>query len=361
MSVIILIVVILLIGTSIYTYRVLGGKSLKPYDQNLPLTFDVPKHPDGIGRLNAYLDENFGRPAQSASANTGWKDKRQRFDDAGLARDFDCEFRTDKFKYDGITIDGDWTLVKGLNPNKRILYLHGGAFTVGSAISHRPLTYNIAKRTGCVVFAPNYRLMPEHSRKAGIEDCRAAYSWILDNGPNGPSACQAIGVAGDSAGGNLTLMINHWTRNNSQRQPNAVVAISPITDATLSSPSLKKNLDTDLILAPLLKPVLRVPRALLLWGLKKAYGFRPSDPSISPIHDDLAGLSPTLIHASQTEMLYDDGARYASKAKAHGSPIVFQSWTNLPHVWHIFDDYVDEAHAALDEISAFFKRNGVSK
>ena len=124
---------------------------------------------------------------------------------------------------------------------------------------------------------------------------------------------------------------------------------------------MKKNLDTDLILAPLLKPVLKAPRTLLLWGLKKAYGFKPSDPLISPIHDDLSGLSPTLIQASQTEMLYDDGARYSAKAKAQSSPIVFQSWTNLPHVWQFFDDYVQEASQALDEVGLFFKRHGVSK
>lgn len=361
MSVITLIFLLLLIGGLIYTHRVLGGETLTAYDQALPLTFDVGEHPNGIERLNAHIDENFGTPAQSARANTGWEAKRERFDAAGLAREFDCEFRSDKFTYDGVNVDGDWTLVKGANPNKRILYLHGGAFTVGSAISHRPLTYNIAKRTGCAVFAPNYRLMPEHSRMSGIEDCRAAYGWILNNGPDGLSDCQTIGVAGDSAGGNLTLMINHWTRNSSHRPPNAVVAISPITDATLSSPSMKKNLDTDLILAPLLKPVLKAPRTLLLWGLKKAYGFKPSDPLISPIHDDLSGLSPTLIQASQTEMLYDDGARYAAKAKAQSSPIVFQSWTNLPHVWQFFDDYVQEASQALDEVGLFFKRHGVSK
>ena len=91
------------------------------------------------------------------------------------------------------------------------------------------------------------------------------------------------------------------------------------------------------------------------------YGFNPSDPLISPIYDDLSGLAPTLVQASGTEMLFDDGARYAAKASSQGSPIMFQSWTNLPHVWQIFDDYVGEAHQALDEIGAFLKDNGVSK
>jgi len=345
----------------LYTHRILGGENLKRYDLNLPVTFDVPSQPEGIDRLNKYLDENFGMHGQAANATAGWSSKRDRFDAAGLARDYECEFRSDKFTHGGIEIDGDWTLLEGADPNKRILYLHGGAFTVGSAISHRPITYNLAKQTGCVVFAPNYRLMPENPRQASIDDCRAAYSWILDNGPDGAATAEAIGVAGDSAGGNLALMVSHWARDQAGRKPNAVVAISPATDATLSGPSMKKNLGKDLILTPLLKPVLKAPRTLLLWGLKKAYGYNPSDPLISPVYDNLSDLAPTLVQASATEMLYDDGARYAAKAQTQGSPVMFQSWTNLPHVWQIFDDYVQEAHQALDEIGAFFKANGVSK
>ena len=361
MYIAILVIIAAILCFLFYTHRVLGGENLSQYDRHLPIDFDVPENTEGLERLNAYLDENFGMHGQAANASSGWSSKRERFDAAGLARDYDCEFRSDKFTHDGIEVAGDWTLLEGADPNKRILYLHGGAFTVGSAISHRPITYNLAKQTGCVVFAPNYRLMPENHRQASIDDSRAAYDWVLDNGPDGTAACQAIGVAGDSAGGNLALMVSHWARDTTQRKPDAVVAISPVTDATLSSPSMKKNLDKDLILTPLLKPVLKAPRTLLLWGLKKAYGFNPSDPLISPIYDDLSGLAPTLVQASGTEMLFDDGARYAAKASSQGSPIMFQSWTNLPHVWQIFDDYVGEAHQALDEIGAFLKDNGVSK
>ena len=361
MYIALIIFVAILICFLLYTRRVLGGENLSRFDQDLPITFDVPENTDGLDRLNDYLRETFGMNRQSASANSGWSAKRERFDAAGLARDYDCEFRRDSFTHDGINIDGDWTILAGADPVKRILYLHGGAFTVGSAISHRPITYNLAKQTGCVVFAPNYRLMPENARRASIDDCRAAYRWILDNGPDGAQTAKAIGVSGDSAGGNLALMVSQWVRNTKLRRPDAVMALSPVTDSTLSSPSMKKNLNTDLILRPLLKPVLKIPRSLLLWGLKKVYGFNPSDPVISPIYDDLSGLAPTLIQASATEMLFDDSARYAVKAKNQGSPVVFQTWTNLPHVWQIFDTHVSEAHHALDEIGAFFKRNGVSK
>jgi len=351
--------ILIIIGFFIYTHKVLGGEDLSKYDRDEPVTFEVPENTEGMERLNAYLHEAFGMQGQSATASTGWASKRERFDTAGLAREHDCEFRKDSFEAGGVTIDGAWTLVKGADPNKRILYLHGGAMTVGSDISHRPLTYNIAKRTGCVVFAANYRLMPENPRQATIDDSRAAYQWILENGPEGAGTAETVGVAGDSAGGNLTLMVSNWTRNENIRKADAIVALSPATDSTISSPSMKENLESDLMLQPLLRSVLKAPRTLLLWGLRKSFGFNPSDPLISPIFDDLSGLSPTLIHASASEMLYDDSVRYVAKAQAQGSPVSFQSWNNLPHVWQIFDDYLQESHDALDEIGAFFRQNGL--
>jgi len=116
-----------------------------------------------------------------------WIDKRERFDAMSLARDFgETEFIPDVITIDGHEISGSWTLVPGYRADKRLLYMHGGAFTVGSDISHRPLTVQLARRTGMAVFAPNYRLMPEHSRRDGIKDAQAAYDWILENGPDGP-------------------------------------------------------------------------------------------------------------------------------------------------------------------------------
>lgn len=355
---IILALLILIAGVFLYTHKVLGGENLSQYDRNDPVTFKVPEKPEGIERLNAYLDVAFRMPAQSAKASTGWESKRERFDAAGVARDFECEFRRDRFDANGVTIDGAWTLVEGADPDKRILYLHGGAMTVGSDLSHRALTYNIAKRTGCAVFAANYRLMPENPRQATIDDSCAAYKWILENGPDGPARAEKIGVAGDSAGGNLTLMVSHWTREANIRRPDAVVGLSAHTDATASGPSMKGNLHTDLMLTPLLKDVLKIPRIFLLWGMRKALGINPSDPQVSPIFADLSDLPPTLLQASASEMLYDDSVRYAAKAKAQGSDVIFQSWNHLPHVWQIFDDYVQEAHHALDEIGDFFKKNG---
>lgn len=352
-------VLILMLLTYLYLRsRKLAGPDLSQYDRET-VPFATAKASDAMDGLNQYLREMFGGPAVAANSKDGWVGKRERFEAAGLARtDLVAEYRPTTIDVNGHTMTGSWTLTEGYDPDKRILYMHGGAFSVGSDISHRPLSVALARRTKSAVFVPNYRLMPENSRRDGITDTRAAYDWILDNGPDGPTPVKSLGLGGDSAGGNLVLMLANWARNNAKRQPDAVITFSPTTDATLSSPSMKGNLETDLMLQPLLRPLLKVPRVLLLPAMKKHYGMKPADPDQSPIFDDLSNLPPTLILASSDEMLHDDGARYAAKMEAAGSPVTFQSWGGgLPHVWTIFDDHIPEADQALDEVGDFLNKH----
>jgi acetyl esterase/lipase len=195
--------------------------------------------------------------------------------------------------------------------------------------------------------------MPEHPRLAGIEDCRSSYRWMLDNGPDGAAPASAVFVAGDSAGGNLTLSLIAWVRDQGLRAPDAAVALSPATDGTLGSPSLLANIETDAMLGPLFKHMSRVPRSVLLWFAWFQHRIRPNDPVVSPAFGDLAGLPPLLIHASDIEMLLDDSVRYANKASAAGSPVTLQTWNHVVHVWHIFNPELTEARQAFDEIGRF--------
>ncbi|MGB3455910.1 MAG: alpha/beta hydrolase [Litorimonas sp.] len=347
--------------TAFVVSKRLSGTDLRAFDTAPPVHRDADPHSAGLATVNAYLHENFIKPAQSANAKTGWEHKRERFEQAGLARnDLVAEYRDDVVEMDGLRVPGRWTLLPGHDPDKRILYLHGGAFTVGSDVSHRPITWNLARRTGCAVFALNYRLMPENTRRDTIADSRAAYRWILDNGPDGPAPVEALGVAGDSAGGNLTLMMINWARDEGLRQPDAAYALSPSVDSTAASPTFKANLDSDLMLQPLLKPLVKVPRPLLLMGMRRSIDMNPSHPDVSPVFADLSGLPPTLVQASSTEMLYGDAVRWVNKARAAGSPAILQSWSNMPHVFQIFDDVLPEAHEALDEAGDFFREHGVA-
>jgi acetyl esterase/lipase len=250
-------------------------------------------------------------------------------------------------------VPGEWVLAPGADPARRTLYIHGGAFIMGSPRSHRTLTSQFSSLTGGAVLAIDYRLMPEHPRRAGIEDCRSAYRWMLEHGPAGAAPAQAVFVAGDSAGGNLTLSLIQWVRDQGLRAPDAAVALSPLTDATLSSPSLRTNLPSDPMLGPLFGPLARLPHTLLLWFGWMQTRIRPRDPLVSPLRGNLAGLPPVLLQASEVEMLFDDSQRYVNRAQAAGSPVRLQRWNHMVHVWQIFNPELPEAREALAEIGKF--------
>ncbi len=349
----------LIAGGGLWAYKKrlksLSGPDLSIYDQDRAIDFPVNPNAEGLADLNQYLIDKFITPSKSKeNRKAKITDKRKFFEAGGLARtDPDTEYREDVAVIGNVTVHGAWTLVKGYDPDKRVLYLHGGGGTVGSDISHRPLTTNLAKRTKAAIFVPNYRLMPENSRKASVDDCRVAYEWIVANGPDGPAPTRKLAVAGDSAGGNLSLMVSNWVRGTDLKKPEAVYVLSPAVDSTASSPSIKGNFETDLMLQPLIGPLLKLPRLLLLMGMKKMTGYKPTDPDISPIHNDLSNLPPTLIQVSASEMLYDDAVRYASKMDTAGSPVILQSWDHVPHVFQMFDNYIQAATDALDEAGQF--------
>lgn len=247
----------------------------------------------------------------------------------------------------------EWVLAPGCDGNRRTLYIHGGAFTMGSPRSHRTLTTRFAAMTGGAVLAVDYRLMPEHKRRAGINDCRSAYRWMLDNGPDGPAPAQTVFVAGDSAGGNLTLVLIAWARDQGLRVPDAGVALSPLTDSTYASPSFVFNLASDVLLGPIFGAITKVPRYLLLWGSLFQNRINPRNPVVSPVYGDLAGLPPILVQVGAQEMLRDDARRYVNRAQSAGSPVRLQTWDHVMHVWQIFNPELTEARDALEEINRF--------
>jgi acetyl esterase/lipase len=254
-------------------------------------------------------------------------------------------------------VKAEWVQAPNVDSRRRLLYIHGGGYTMGSPKSHRRLTSKFSELANAAVLSIDYRLMPEHPRMAGVEDCRTAYRWLLDNGPDAASAASAIFVAGDSAGGNLTLSLIAWLRDQGLRAPNAAVALSPNTDFSLGSPSLRNNLATDPMLGPLFKPLTKVPRTLLLWGTWLLTRVRPCDPVVSPVYGDLSGLPPLLVHTSEAEMLHDDSRRYFNKAIAAGSPVTLQTWSHVVHVWQIFHPELPEGREALEEIGKFLRAN----
>ena len=331
----------------------LSGENLSKYHVPHDVTFPVDPNSDEMKAMTDYLIRNFINPAKKGSAATRLKEKRARLERTGLSRSFNCERRPDVIRLDDRALSGEWTLVDGFDPGRRILYLHGGGYTVGSAISHRAITYNLATRTKAAVFAVDYRLMPEHSRQDIMKDGQAAYDWVLDNGPHGPRKSQRLALGGDSAGANLALSLLPWIRTTTRRTPNAVFAFSAPVDSTFQSPSIRGNFQTDLMLQPLVAPMMKLPRSVLLWLSWKQLGLSPAHPMVSPIMTDLHGLPPLLLQVSRHEMLFDDSLRYAEKARRAGVDVTLQSWSHVPHVFQIFDNILPEAAQAMDEVARF--------
>jgi len=264
-------------------------------------------------------------------------------------RQFDARF----VPVDAGGVPAEWVLAPGADGSRRTLYIHGGAFVMGSPLSHRTLTSQFSALTGGAVLAIDYRLMPENRRMAGIEDCRNAYRWMLDHGPDAATPASAVFVGGDSAGGNLTLTLLAWVRDQGLRAPDAAAALSPLTDATMASPSMRTNIASDAMLGPLFGRLARIPHALLLcigWWQNR---INPRDPLLSPVRGDLSRLPPLLLQASECEMLVDDSRRYANRAAAAGSPVTLQTWAHMVHVWQIFNPELPEARQALQEIGKF--------
>ena len=276
---------------------------------------------------------------------------RDAFETISDGGQYSSEFRP----VDAAGVAAEWVIAPGADPNRRVLYIHGGGFVVGSPKSHRTITNKFSEITGCAVLAIDYRLMPEHHHKDCVDDCRSAYHWILENGPDGAGEIRQLFIAGDSAGGNLTLSLVAWIRDNKLRAPEAVVALSPLTDITFSGASLHDNLDTDIMLKPFMKPLTKLPQFVKSWYVFWTYKVRPCNPLASPLLGDLSNLPPTLVHASEAEMLLDDARRYVYKACASGSPAKLQTWTDMVHIWQIFDPQIPEAVEAWVEIGKFLE------
>lgn len=251
---------------------------------------------------------------------------------------------------------GEWVIAPGAKPGRRILYIHGGSWIAGSPRSHRAITDRLSRLADACVFAVDYRLMPEHRYMHGIIDCRRAYRWMLENGPDGKTPADFVVVAGDSAGGSHTLGLIAWIRDQGLQSPHAAVALSPSTELMLTSLGSRANLKTDVMLGPIVKKLSRIPLPLLWWGTVLGMRVLPTNPIASPLRGKLHDLPPTLIHVSESEILLENAQRYAEKARAAGSPVELETWPDMVHVWHLFTPLLPEAEEAFEHIREFLSR-----
>ena len=222
-----------------------------------------------------------------------------------------------------------------------ILYLHGGAYCIGSAKTHGGLTANLAKKCRAKVFVPEYRLAPEHAMPAAIDDCLNCYEWLLSEGHK-PSQ---IIIAGDSAGAGLVMATALRLKEKNLAQPAGLVLMSPWVDLTLENLN-KVNDKVD----PLLRWTNLKPAAKLYLN-----GADPKDPLASAIFADLSGLAPMLIQVGSEEILLGDAQKLYDQAQKCQVDVSFNLYQQGWHVFQLQAGLLNMADQALDEISLFIE------
>lgn len=254
-----------------------------------------------------------------------------------LPKDVKCE------PIDAGGVPAEWISTPNVKKNHVILYLHGGGWIAGSINTHRGLVARISRSSKARVLIIDYRLAPEHPFPAGLEDCIIAYKWLLSKGIKPEN----IVIAGDSAGGNLTLASLIKLRDEGIKLPVAAVCISPGTDTTFSSESLKTKAEIDPFLSP---------EGMELMRKEYIKDKDQKNPLVSPLYADLQGLPPLLIHVGSSEILLDDSVRFAESAREAGIDVTLEIWEDMIHVFHAFAEWAPESKQAIEKIAEFIQK-----
>lgn len=239
-------------------------------------------------------------------------------------------------------VRGEWVEAGELSSANVILYLHGGAYIAGSPRTHRPLTVELARSTGARVLALDYRQAPEHAFPAWIDDALAAYQHLLKSGQRP----EHIVLAGDSAGGNLALVLLLRLRALNLPMPAGAVCLSPWTDLACRYHSHKLNAGFESMLNPV---------ALRALGEHHIGNRDPRDPLLSPAYADLSGLPPLMVHVGTREILLDDARAIKRNAKKAGVRLRYREWADMPHVFPLFHRFLPEGRKAIVDIRDFVK------
>jgi len=241
------------------------------------------------------------------------------------------------------SIEGVWCRPAAAKTGAVILYLHGGAYVLGTAQAYRHFAGQFAARTQLPVFAAHYRLAPEHPFPSALEDAQAAYHGLLHAG------YRQIIVVGDSAGGGLSLsLLSHLQDATASDviKPVAAVVMSPWTDLALTGKSLEDKAAEDPMLT----------QSMLAANAAMYLNNQPSTlPQASPLYANLHGLPPIQIHVGTSEILLDDSLRFAERASEVGVAVTVHTWQGMPHVFSSMAGTLKAADKSLAIMALFIK------
>jgi epsilon-lactone hydrolase len=243
-------------------------------------------------------------------------------------------------------VKAEWVSAPDAEVGRAVLYLHGGGYVIGSINTHRSLAANLSRASKARVLVIDYRLAPEHPHPAAVDDSVAAYRWMLGQGLK-PAR---IAVAGDSAGGGLTVATLVAIRDAKLPLPAAGVCLSPWVDLEGIGGSMTTKADVDPVVQ---KAGIEQMAAAYLGGKD------PRTPLAAPLYADLTGLPPLLIQVGTAETLLDDASRLAERARKAGVAVNYEPSEDMIHVWHLFASMLDEGRQAIDRIGEFVRKHAV--
>ena len=233
-----------------------------------------------------------------------------------------------------------WSSTPGAAQERVLLYLLGGGYLLGSSLGYRALFSSLARAAGARGLALDYRLAPENPYPAAVDDAVAGYRALLDQGFSPGS----IAIAGDSAGGGLTLATLMSARKAGLPMPAAAVAISPWADLACTGASYSTKAAQD--------PTLNREGLVAMAGVY-LNGASAKSPLASPVYGDMSGLPPLLIQVGSAEVLLDDAVTLAQRAAEADVAVQLEVWPKMPHVWHAFAFQLSEGRDAIAAAGAF--------
>jgi acetyl esterase/lipase len=233
-------------------------------------------------------------------------------------------------------VPAEWFRPPEVASDRVLLYLHGGGYVLGSIDTHRDAICRLCEAAGVTGLAIDYRLAPEHRFPAQLEDAVAAYRWLIDQG----IAPGHIVVAGESAGGGLSLSTLCWLRDRGVPLPAGAALISPWLDLEGTGSSVQSNAIFDFIGA----------RTLAYFRDHFVRPHQRRDPLASPLHADPSELPPLFLHAGGAEALRDDAIRMARRIDDAGGEVELHVEDDMVHAWHLFASEIAEGQAAIERV-----------
>lgn len=249
----------------------------------------------------------------------------------------DADIKREPVLADGVPCE--WVYSNTSQAEQVLLYLHGGGFVLGLSHLHLQMVAHLSRKMGLRVLLVDYRLAPEHPFPAALDDCITAYLWLIKAG----TSARKIVIAGDSAGGNLTITTMMKLRDNGEPLPAAAACLSPVTDLTPRDYQQTDFKD------PLLSPKMIKFYAQSYIGTNDA-----RNPLISPVFGNLQSLPPLLVHDGEEETLREDAIKIVTLADSAGVHAKLEIYPRMWHVWQI-NLVLPQAQKSLEDIARFLK------